>query len=65
MTTARFLIRWLPTFLAFPPAGLLVSLARGSVDFPALGALAGPVAGATQGRVIRAVRPWAPVVAVS
>ena len=34
MTTARYLIRWLPTFLAFPPAGLLVSVALGPVDSP-------------------------------
>ncbi|WP_456826358.1 hypothetical protein [Cellulomonas sp. P5_E12] len=65
MTTARYLIRWLPTFLAFPPAGLLVAVALGPIDSPALGARSGAIAGATQGRVIRAVRPWAPVVAVS
>ena len=66
MTTSRFLLRWLPTFLAFPLAGMLGSVARGPVDSPALGALAGAIAGTTtRGRVIRAVGLWAPVVAVS
>jgi len=49
MTTTRFLLRWLPTFLAFPLAGLLVSVALGPVDSPALGALAGAIAGAVVG----------------
>jgi hypothetical protein len=49
--------RWLPTFLAFPPAGLLVVETVGSIDGPlpaaAGGALAGVIIGAAQWLALR------------
>jgi hypothetical protein len=42
-------LRWLPTFLAFPLAGLLTIETVGSVDGPVTGAVAGLLAGAVVG----------------
>lgn len=41
--------RWLPTFLAFPPAGLLVVETVGSIDGPLSAAVGGALAGAVIG----------------
>jgi hypothetical protein len=53
----RSLLRWLPTFLAFPAAGLLTSLTVGPVDSVASalagGALAGAVIGGAQWLALR------------
>ena len=54
----RTLLRWLPTFLAFPAAGLLTSLTVGPVasvaSALAAGALAGAVVGGAQWLALRA-----------
>ena len=49
MPRTRLLIRWLPTFLAFPLAGLVTVSTVGSLGSPLSGALAGLLAGAVVG----------------
>jgi hypothetical protein len=49
MPTSRPLLRWLPTFLAFPLAGLLTIATVGSLTSVAEGLLAGALAGAVVG----------------
>lgn len=49
MTRHHPLIRWIPTFLAFPLAGLVTVATVGPLTSPALGALGGLLAGAVVG----------------
>lgn len=49
MTTRQILLRWLPTFFAFPLAGLIASLALGPIDNPLEAAIAGADVGALLG----------------
>jgi hypothetical protein len=49
MNFARWLPRWLPTFLAFPLGGWLAVQTAGSIDGPAKAALAGVLAGGVVG----------------
>jgi hypothetical protein len=49
MNPLQWLLRWMPTFFAFPIGGLLVSMAIGPVGSPVAGAAAGALAGAVIG----------------
>lgn len=55
MKFSHILIRWMPTFLAFPLAGLLASLALGPVQ----DLLSAAVAGAMVGAVLGLAQWWA------
>lgn len=49
MTSTRPLVRWLPTFLAFPLGGLLTISTVGSLTSPGSGLVGGALAGAVLG----------------
>ena len=49
MKATQILIRWVPTFLAFPLGGLLVVLALGPVTDPLAAAVSGAMVGSTLG----------------
>jgi hypothetical protein len=49
MSSTRPLLRWLPTFLAFPLGGLLTISTIGSLTSPASGLVGGALAGAVLG----------------
>lgn len=49
MKSTQILIRWVPTFLAFPLGGLLVVLALGPVRDPLAAAVSGAMVGSTLG----------------
>lgn len=49
MKATQILIRWIPTFLAFPLGGLLVVLALGPIRDPLAAAVSGAMVGATLG----------------
>ena len=49
MKTKQILVRWVPTFLAFPLGGLLVVLALGPIRDPLAAAVSGAMVGATLG----------------
>lgn len=49
MSSRRFFVYWMLTFLGFPPGGLLAILVVGSVEGPLSGALAGVLAGLVVG----------------
>ena len=49
MKATQILIRWIPTFLAFPLGGLLVVLALGPVRDPLAAAVSGAMVGLTLG----------------
>jgi len=49
MSSSRPILRWLPTFLAFPLGGLLTISTVGSLTTPASGLLGGALAGAVLG----------------
>lgn len=49
MPSSRTVLRWLPTFLAFPTAGLLTISTIGPLRSPAAGLVGGAVAGAVLG----------------
>jgi hypothetical protein len=49
MSSSRTFLRWLPTFLAFPAAGLLTISTIGPLRSPAAGLVGGAVAGAVLG----------------
>jgi hypothetical protein len=49
MPTSRTFLRWLPTFLAFPAAGLLTISTIGPLRSPVAGLVGGAVAGAVLG----------------
>ena len=55
MKLSQILVRWMPTFLAFPLAGLLASLAMG----PIKDLLSAAVAGAMVGAVLGLAQWWA------
>ena len=55
MKFSQILIRWMPTFLAFPLAGLIASLALGPID----NALEAAVAGADVGAILGLAQWWA------
>lgn len=55
MRTRQIILRWLPTFLAFPLAGLFASLAFGPIDNP----LEAAVAGANLGAILGISQWWA------
>lgn len=55
MKATQILIRWMPTFLAFPVGGLLVVLALGPIRDP----LGAAVAGAMVGSVLGLAQWWA------
>lgn len=49
MSSSRTVLRWLPTFLAFPAAGLLTISTIGPLRSPAAGLVGGALAGAVLG----------------
>lgn len=49
LKATQILIRWIPTFLAFPLGGLLVVLALGPIRDPLAAAVSGAMVGATLG----------------
>lgn len=55
MRFSQIFVRWMPTFLAFPLAGLIASLALGPIDNP----LEAAVAGADVGAILGLAQWWA------
>lgn len=49
MKLSQILLRWIPTFLAFPICGLLVVLALGPIKDPLAAAVSGAMVGSTLG----------------